>query len=71
MRHSGERNSEIALSSKRSRTNVELENLLRQLGLALEASRIGIWQHNIAKNQTRWDEPLKPIYGVPKAPLDV
>jgi diguanylate cyclase (GGDEF)-like protein len=71
MRHSGERNSEIALSSKRSRTNVELENLLRQLGLALEASGVGIWQHNIAKNQTRWDEQLKSIYGIPKAPLDV
>ncbi|PCD68893.1 putative bifunctional diguanylate cyclase/phosphodiesterase [Rhizobium phaseoli] len=71
MRHSGERNSEIALSNKRSRTNVELENLLRQLGLALEASGIGIWQHNIPKNQTRWDEQLKLIYGVPKAPLDV
>ncbi|WP_184459168.1 EAL domain-containing protein [Rhizobium aethiopicum] len=71
MRHSGERNSESALSSKRSRTNVELENLLRQLGLALEASGIGIWQHNIAKKQTRWDEQLKLIYGVPKAPLDV
>ncbi|OWV81787.1 diguanylate phosphodiesterase [Rhizobium sp. R634] len=71
MRHLGERNSEIALNTKRSRTNVELENLLRQLGLALEASGIGIWQHNIAKNQTRWDEQLKAIYGVPKAPLDV
>ncbi|MBB2703614.1 UNVERIFIED_ORG: diguanylate cyclase (GGDEF)-like protein [Rhizobium esperanzae] len=59
------------MSNKRSRTNVELENLLRQLGLALEASGIGIWQHNIPKNQTRWDEQLKLIYGVPKAPLDV
>lgn len=59
------------MKTKRSRTNVELENLLRQLGLALEASGIGIWQHNIAKNQTRWDEQLKAIYGVPKAPLDV
>ncbi|WP_342635427.1 putative bifunctional diguanylate cyclase/phosphodiesterase [Rhizobium vallis] len=59
------------MSNKRSRTNVELENLLRQLGLALEASGIGIWQHNIAKKQTRWDEQLKAIYGVPKAPLDV
>ncbi|EJZ19017.1 PAS domain-containing protein, partial [Rhizobium sp. Pop5] len=59
------------MSNKRSRTNIELENLLRQLGLALEASGIGIWQHNIAKNQTRWDEQLKAIYGVPKAPLDV
>ncbi|RUM22173.1 EAL domain-containing protein [Rhizobium vallis] len=71
MRHLGERNSESVLSNKRSRTNVELENLLRQLGLALEASGIGIWQHNIAKKQTRWDEQLKAIYGVPKAPLDV
>ncbi|WP_425351111.1 putative bifunctional diguanylate cyclase/phosphodiesterase [Rhizobium sophoriradicis] len=59
------------MSNKLSRTNVELENLLRQLGLALEASGVGIWQHNIAKNQTRWDEQLKSIYGVPKAPLDV
>ncbi|MBB5550927.1 putative bifunctional diguanylate cyclase/phosphodiesterase [Rhizobium lentis] len=59
------------MSNKLSRTNVELENLLRQLGLALEASGVGIWQHNIAKNQTRWDEQLKSIYGVSKAPLDV
>jgi diguanylate cyclase (GGDEF)-like protein len=52
-------------------TSDELENLIRQLGLALEASGIGIWQHNISRNQTRWDEQLKAIYGVPKGPLDV
>lgn len=59
------------MNKKRSRTSNELEDLLRQLGLALEASGIGIWQHNISKNQTRWDEQLKTIYGVPKGPLDV
>ncbi len=59
------------MDNKLSWTNYELDDLLRQLGLALEASGIGIWQHNVRRNQTRWDEQLKLIYGVPKGPLDV
>jgi diguanylate cyclase (GGDEF)-like protein len=57
--------------SKLAWTNNELEDLLRQLDVALEASGIGIWQHNLRKNQTRWDEQLQALYGVAKAENDV
>ncbi len=59
------------MENKRTWTNNELEDLVRQLNIALEASGIGIWQHNLRKNQTRWDEQLQSIYGVPKGPHDV
>ncbi|MCV3768423.1 putative bifunctional diguanylate cyclase/phosphodiesterase [Rhizobium sp. TRM95796] len=52
-------------------TNNELESLLRQLDIALEASGIGIWQHNLHKNQTRWDHQLQIIYGIKKELFDV
>jgi diguanylate cyclase (GGDEF)-like protein len=59
------------LENKRIWANNELEDLVRQLNIALEASGLGIWQHNLRKNQTRWDEQLQDIYGVPKGPTDV
>lgn len=59
------------MTNKLSWTNNELEDLVWQLGIALEASGIGIWQHNLRKNQTLWDEHLQAIYGVAKEPLEV
>jgi diguanylate cyclase (GGDEF)-like protein len=59
------------MRSKLAWTNNELEDLLRQLDIALEASGVGIWQHNLRKNQTRWDEQLQVIYGVRKGEHDV
>ncbi|TCR71766.1 EAL domain-containing protein [Rhizobium sp. BK376] len=59
------------MRSKLAWTNNELEDLLRQLDVALEASGIGIWQHNLRLNQTRWDEQLQRLYGVKKGELDV
>jgi diguanylate cyclase (GGDEF)-like protein/PAS domain S-box-containing protein len=61
----------VLVENKRTWTNNELEDLVRQLDIALEASGIGIWQHNLLKNQTRWDEQLQELYGVSKGPLDV
>jgi diguanylate cyclase (GGDEF)-like protein len=59
------------VETKLTWTNNELEDLVRQLNIALEASGIGIWQHNLLKNQTRWDEQLQRIYGINKGLLDV
>ncbi|RWX79354.1 EAL domain-containing protein [Neorhizobium lilium] len=59
------------MQSKLAWTNNELEDLLRQLDVALEASGIGIWQHNLRRNQTRWDEQLQRLYGVKKGEHDV
>lgn len=59
------------MRSKLAWTNNELEDLLRQLDVALEASGIGIWQHNLRLNQTRWDDQLQRLYGVKKGELDV
>lgn len=59
------------MKNKLSWTNNELEDLVWQLGIALEASGIGIWQHNLTKNQTLWDEQLQSIYGIQKELLKV
>jgi PAS domain-containing protein len=59
------------MRSKLAWTNNELEDLLRQLDVALEASGIGIWQHNLRLNKTRWDEQLQRLYGVKKGEHDV
>lgn len=59
------------MNTKLGWVNNELEDLVRQLGVALEASGLGIWQHNLRKVQTQWDEQLQSIYGVAKNPLDV
>jgi diguanylate cyclase (GGDEF)-like protein/PAS domain S-box-containing protein len=59
------------MRSKLAWTNNEWEDLLRQLDVVLEASGIGIWQHNLGKNQTRWDEQLQQMYGVKKGEHDV
>lgn len=59
------------MHSKLAWTNNEQQDLLRQLDIALEASGVGIWQHNLLRNQTRWDERLQAIYGVTKGLDDV
>jgi diguanylate cyclase (GGDEF)-like protein len=59
------------VGNKLTWANNELEDLVRQLNVALEASGIGIWQHNLLKKQTRWDEQLQQIYGVNKGLDDV
>jgi diguanylate cyclase (GGDEF)-like protein len=45
------------------RTEEEFQDLLRRLELALEASQIGVWQHNIKDEELLWDPQMHKLYG--------
>ncbi|RWM91047.1 MAG: EAL domain-containing protein [Mesorhizobium sp.] len=53
------------LIGERQRNYAELSRLSRRLELALEASAIGVWEHDIATNQLTWDNRVNEIYGKP------
>ncbi|WP_337268336.1 putative bifunctional diguanylate cyclase/phosphodiesterase [Oryzifoliimicrobium ureilyticus] len=59
------------MDSKLQWAHNQVDELVLQLEVALDASGIGLWHHNIARNQTRWDERLRELYGVGKAQLDI
>jgi diguanylate cyclase (GGDEF)-like protein len=43
----------------------ELKRLSRRLGLALETSRIGVWEYDIETQVLVWDDRMNEIYGCP------
>jgi len=43
----------------------ELERLSRRLGVALEASRVGVWEYDAARDDLVWDERMNEMYGLP------
>ncbi|WP_052699930.1 bifunctional diguanylate cyclase/phosphodiesterase [Martelella endophytica] len=43
----------------------KVENLSRQLEVALNASNIGLWEHDLETNVQIWDDQILKIYGVP------
>ena len=43
----------------------ELRRLSRRLGLALETSRIGVWEYDIETHELFWDDRMNEIYGLP------
>ena len=46
------------------------DGVLRRLQLALDASAIGIWEHNITTGDISWDSRLRDLYGIgPEAPV--
>ncbi|WP_287322134.1 EAL domain-containing protein, partial [Mesorhizobium sp.] len=53
------------LIGERQRNYAELSRLSRRLELALEASAIGVWEHDLATNELAWDERVNEIYGKP------
>jgi len=57
------------------RSEEEFQDLLRRLELALEASHIGVWQHNITEQELLWDPQMHKLYGTGlqerKVPSDV
>ncbi|TIP29769.1 MAG: EAL domain-containing protein [Mesorhizobium sp.] len=53
------------LIGERQRNYAELSRLSRRLELALEASAIGVWEHDIATNELTWDDRVNEIYGKP------
>ncbi|WP_254025133.1 bifunctional diguanylate cyclase/phosphodiesterase [Mesorhizobium ventifaucium] len=53
------------LIGERQRNYAELSRLSRRLELALEASAIGVWEHDLATNELKWDDRVNEIYGKP------
>ncbi len=45
------------------RSEEEFQDLLRRLELALEASQIGVWQHNVNDQELLWDPQMHRLYG--------
>ena len=43
----------------------ELERLSRRLGLALDASKVGVWDFNIDTDVLVWDDRMDELYGYP------
>ncbi|MER8827434.1 EAL domain-containing protein [Mesorhizobium sp. M0938] len=51
------------LIGERQRNYAERSRLSRRLELALEASAIGVWEHDLATNKLTWDDRVNEIYG--------
>jgi diguanylate cyclase (GGDEF)-like protein len=45
------------------RSEQEYQNILRRLELALDASRIGVWEHDLSTDVLTWDEQMFRLYG--------
>ncbi len=45
------------------RSEKQLRRLSRRLELALDASRIGVWEHDVNSDEVIWDDRLYEIYG--------
>ena len=43
----------------------ELRRLSRRLGLALETSRVGVWEYDLDTNFLVWDDRMNELYGCP------
>jgi diguanylate cyclase (GGDEF)-like protein len=46
----------------RTRSEREFQDLLRRLELALDASQIGVWEHNLEKDVISWDVQMHRLY---------
>ncbi|MDR3493281.1 MAG: EAL domain-containing protein [Ancalomicrobiaceae bacterium] len=46
-----------------------LERLSHRLQLALDASKIGVWEYDPATGEMMWDARMREIYGIPPAKL--
>ena len=47
---------------KPGRSEQEFQDLLRRLELALDASQIGVWEHNIRTDEILWDLQMHQLY---------
>jgi diguanylate cyclase (GGDEF)-like protein len=51
---------------KAARSEQEFQNILRRLELALDASRIGVWEHDTQTDEVVWDKQMHRLYGTGK-----
>jgi diguanylate cyclase (GGDEF)-like protein len=49
--------------AKKIRSEQEFQDLLRRLELAMEASQIGVWEHNLGEDEILWDQQMHRMYG--------
>lgn len=47
-----------------SRRELELEQLSRRLALALDTSKVGVWDYDTATKELVWDERMAELYGL-------
>ena len=47
------------------RREVELERLSRRLALALDTSKIGVWELNLETDELHWDDRTNELFGLP------
>ncbi len=47
------------------RRESDMRLLSQRLELALETSKIGVWELNLGTGELRWDERMKELYGIP------
>ena len=45
----------------------QLERLSRRLGLALDASKVGVWDLDLETDELVWDDRMDELYGYPPA----
>src|SRR3954463_12109782 len=57
--------------NKATRSEQEFQDLLRRLELALDASRIGVWEHSIARGEILWDAQMHRLYETGETCRDV
>jgi diguanylate cyclase len=55
--------SSVENTMKAARSEQEFQNILRRLELALDASRIGVWEHDTQKDEVVWDLQMHRLYG--------
>ncbi len=48
--------------TRTTRSEQEFQDLLRRLELALDASQIGVWEHNVRTNEILWDAQMHRLY---------
>ena len=58
----GERQQHSRLQAERE---VELARLSRRLALALDVSKVGVWELDLATGQESWDDRTNELYGLP------
>lgn len=57
---------DVALTASLKTQKVELATLSHRLGLALEASKIGVWELDLVTGVETWDDRMNQLYGAPQ-----
>jgi diguanylate cyclase (GGDEF)-like protein len=60
--HASEGGSNSVEEAVSGRSEQEFQDLLRRLELALEASQIGVWEHNLNEQEVLWDPQMHKLY---------